>query len=67
MLKFALVRWIEDESVGVMPLSAAKKDSSVFQGAIVEMKYKITMLKYLKFLVGRGFCCVADIMFYLHL
>lgn len=35
--RFALVRWIVDESVGVMPMSATKK---VFVGATVEMKFQ---------------------------
>ena len=38
--RFALVRWVEEESVGVMPLSAVKKNSNIFVGAIVEMKFK---------------------------
>jgi hypothetical protein len=44
MPQFALVRWLEDESVGVMPLSAVKKDSNACVGAIVEMKFKKKIL-----------------------
>ena len=37
---FALVRWVEEESVGVMPLSAVRSGQKAFVSAIVEMKFK---------------------------
>lgn len=39
--KLALVRWLEDEMVGVMPLTAAKDDpSTIFPGTKTMMKWK---------------------------
>lgn len=41
--KKVLVRWLEDETVGVMPISAiAKEDKgiNVFPGAIAKIKWK---------------------------
>lgn len=40
-LKFALVRWLADETVGVMPLSATKEDVHV--GSVVNMKWNRTL------------------------
>lgn len=37
---FALVRWLEEESVGVMPLSAVRSGQKTFVSAIVQMKYQ---------------------------
>lgn len=37
----ALVRWLIDESIGVMPLSAAKADESeLFVGSTTKMQWK---------------------------
>ena len=38
--EFALVRWLEDETVGVMPLSSVKKGYNPFAGATVKMKWR---------------------------
>ena len=38
--KFALVNWLEDDSVGVMPLSAAKDGEKVYPGATVSLKFQ---------------------------
>ena len=38
--QFALVNWLEDGSVGVMPLSAAKDGENLHPGVIVPMKYQ---------------------------
>lgn len=39
--KLALVRWLQDESVGVMPLSAAKDDpSTMYPGKKTTMRWK---------------------------
>lgn len=35
-----LVRWYEDESVGVMPISSVQKGEKVYVGATVNMKFK---------------------------
>lgn len=40
MPKFALVRWLSDESVGVMPLTAARKGSKIYVSAVIEMKFQ---------------------------
>jgi len=37
--RFALTRWLCDESVGVMPLTAVKKGQTPYVGAFVDMKY----------------------------
>lgn len=37
--QFALTRWLIDETVGVMPLTAVKKDQKPHVGAYVDMKY----------------------------
>lgn len=37
---FLLVRWLEEESVGVVPSSAVKKDQSVFAGSFADVKYQ---------------------------
>lgn len=36
---FMLVRWIEDEKIGVMPVSAVQKGNPVQVGAIVPVKW----------------------------
>ena len=36
--KYCLVRWLEDESVGVMPLSSSKTPD-VYVGKMTEFKY----------------------------
>ena len=38
---FILVRWLQDETVGVMPQSAVHKDaqSSTYVGSMVQVKY----------------------------
>ena len=38
--EYVLVRWIEDESVGVMPLSAVAKGYSPSPGATIRMKWR---------------------------
>ena len=38
--QFALVRWTEDEKVGVMPISAVVKDYTPYVGAIVKMRWR---------------------------
>ena len=38
--KLALVRWLQDESVGVMPLSAAKDDPSTMYPGKKTMRWK---------------------------
>ena len=42
-LKFALVHWLSDETVGVMPLSATKETAHV--GSVVKMKWNRTLYK----------------------
>lgn len=37
--RFALTRWLIDESVGVVPLTAAKKGQTPHVGAFLDMKY----------------------------
>lgn len=37
--RFVLVRWLEDESVGVVPVSAVHADSRVYVGAHAKVKY----------------------------
>lgn len=37
--RFVLVRWLEDESVGVVPVSAVHADSRVYVGALAKVKY----------------------------
>ena len=36
----ALVRWLIDETVGVMPLSAIRPGQQSFVGAVIDMKYQ---------------------------
>lgn len=36
---FILVRWLVDETVGVMPLTALHRDCRAHVGAVVEVKY----------------------------
>ncbi len=38
--RFMLVRWLVDETVGVMPLTSVKKDHTPRVGAYVEAKYQ---------------------------
>ena len=38
--QFVLVRWTEDEMVGVMPISAVMKDYTPQVGAVVKMKWR---------------------------
>ena len=38
--KFAVVRWVDEESVGVMPLSAVRSGQKPYVGSFVEMKYQ---------------------------
>ena len=38
--QFCLVRWIEDDQVGVMPVSSVSKDSKPVVGAEVDMRWK---------------------------
>ena len=37
--RFVLVRWLEDENVGVVPVSAVHADSRVYVGALAKVKY----------------------------
>ena len=37
--RIILVRWIEDETVGVMPLSALRKGEQAYVGAVVQVKW----------------------------
>ena len=39
--QYILVRWLEDESVGIMPISAVHKDSQAqtHVGAVVDIKF----------------------------
>ena len=37
--KFALVRWLDEEQIGVMPVSAAPNVESMFVGSITQMKW----------------------------
>ena len=39
-MQFAIVRWVEEESVGVMPLTAMHKGQTVHVGTYCEMKFK---------------------------
>ena len=36
---FALVRWIDEESIGVMPVSAAVNKDDVYVGSVTKMKW----------------------------
>ena len=38
--QFILICWLEDEMVGVMPLTSVAKDEKLFVGAVVQMKWK---------------------------
>ena len=38
--QFALVRWTEDEAVGVMPISMVMQDYTPYAGAIVKMRWR---------------------------
>ena len=37
--EFALVRWVDEESVGVMPTSAVRSGQKVYVGSFADMKY----------------------------
>lgn len=37
--KFALVRWLEEESVGVMPISSAQNPEELYVGCMTKMKW----------------------------
>lgn len=36
---FMLVRWLEDEKVGIMPVSAAKTGAKPYVGAYIDVKW----------------------------
>ena len=38
--EFTLVRWIEDDTIGAMPLSAVAEDSRPYAGAVVDMRWR---------------------------
>ena len=38
--EFTLVWWIEDDTIGVMPISAVAKDSRPYAGAVVDMRWR---------------------------
>ncbi len=38
--KYLLVRWLEEDAVGIMPSSAVHKEDKATVGAIVRMKWK---------------------------
>ena len=38
--EFVLVRWLDEDQIGVMPMSAIVKDKAVYVGAVVEIKWK---------------------------
>ena len=38
--EYTLVRWIEDDTVGVMPLSAVNNESRPYAGDIVDMRWR---------------------------
>ena len=40
MPTFVLVRWVEDNSIGVMPVSAAEKGTRLFPGLTTSMKWR---------------------------
>ncbi len=37
--KFCLVRWLDDETVSVLPVQAAKEGQKVFQGSYADFKW----------------------------
>lgn len=37
---FCLLRWIEEDKVGIMPISAVKKDQIATVGSVVDVKYQ---------------------------
>ena len=37
--EFTLVWWIEDDTVGIMPLLAVTKESRPYAGAVVDMRW----------------------------
>ena len=37
--QFVLVRWLDDETVSVMPLSAVCKDDRAYVGAVVKVRW----------------------------
>ena len=43
--EFTLVRWIEDDTIGVMPLSAVAKESRPYAGAVVDIIYAVEPTK----------------------
>lgn len=38
--EFVLVRWVQDETVGVMPATAAGKGERLYPGLLTKMKWK---------------------------
>ena len=42
MSKFALVHWLEDDQVGVVPTSSVKRGQAVYSGSYAEVKWKKT-------------------------
>lgn len=40
MPKFALVRWVDEESVGVMPTKVARNPEELYVGCLTEMRWK---------------------------
>ena len=42
--EFTLVRWIEDDTIGEMPLSAVAKESRPYAGAVVDI-YAVEPMK----------------------
>jgi len=37
--KFCLVRWVDEETVSVLPVRAAKEGQKVFQGSYTDFKW----------------------------
>ena len=37
----SVVRWIEDDQVGIMPVSSVSKDSKPVVGAVLDMRWKV--------------------------
>ena len=38
--EFVLVRWLDEDQIGVMPISSIVKDKAVYVGAVVGIKWK---------------------------
>ena len=38
--EFVLMRWLDEDQIAVMPMSAIVKDKAVYVGAVVEIKWK---------------------------